>query len=346
MIDLDVATLRKPNWQTKEGWADFVAERLDEPELLTRPQLDALTDTQRIDYCMRRLEYMENGRISLTAQVRDIRDELRLRMVANARKRGGKLGIIVNGVPNTGKSTTVTWLAKEFEIRRRERGNPRGVNSPIPVIYVSTPADCTPKSLLKEFHAFLGRPTRPRMTAPELLNDLAEVVADCRTDLIVIDEIHNLKQNRPGAKDATNYLKQLSEKCQATFVYAGANVEKSGLLDGGWAAQVATRFRIMDLTPPPLKGQGSFDRWAALLEDLEANTKLVSQPPGEILDDAALLWDATHGCVGEVAGIIQLATIEAMQSGTERLRFTRLRTVIDDERRRRAARQSELVPVT
>lgn len=36
MIDLDVATLRKPNWQTKEGWADFVAERLDEPELLTR----------------------------------------------------------------------------------------------------------------------------------------------------------------------------------------------------------------------------------------------------------------------------------------------------------------------
>ncbi len=31
------------------------------------------------------------------------------------------------------------------------------------MIYVSTLSDCTPKSLLVEFHHFLGRPTRPRM---------------------------------------------------------------------------------------------------------------------------------------------------------------------------------------
>ncbi len=218
MVDLSVGSLKKPNWQTKEGWSDFVGEQLIEPEVMTRKALDALTEDERTTYCLRRLDFMANGRISLTAEVKAIRDELRLRMVANARKRGGKFGLIINGVPNAGKSTTVTRLAKEFEIQRRVRGNPRGQRSVIPVIYVSTPSDCTPKSLLVEFHHFLGRPTRPRMTAPELLNGLADVVERCGTELIIIDEIHNLNQDRQGASDATNYLKQLSEKCQATFV--------------------------------------------------------------------------------------------------------------------------------
>lgn len=341
MIDLDIASLRKPNWQTKEGWSDFVGEHLDEPPRLTRIQLDGLNRQERVAYCMQRLDFVANGRISLTADVKAIRDELRLRMVANARKRGGKFGIIVSGAPNAGKSTTVTRLAKEFELRRRERGSQPGKRSVIPVIYVSTPSDCTPKSLLVEFHHFLGRPTRPRMTAPELLNGLAEVVKRCGTELIIIDEIHNLNQNRQGASDATNYLKQLSEKCQATFIYVGANVEDTGLLDGGWAAQVATRFRIMDLEAHALSDdQRTVDRWSALLEDLEGNAKLVAQKPGSILNDAQLLWDASHGRVGEVAGIIELAAIEAMESESERLDFTRLRSVLDDERRRKARRDT------
>ena len=344
MVDLSVGSLKKPNWQTKEGWSDFVGEQLIEPDVMTRDELDALTEGERSRYCLRRLDFMANGRISLTAEVKAIRDELRLRMVANARKRGGKLGLIINGVPNAGKSTTVTRLAKEFEIQRRVRGNPRGQRSVIPVIYVSTPSDCTPKSLLVEFHHFLGRPTRPRMTAPELLNDLANVVERCGTELIIIDEIHNLNQNRQGASDATNYLKQLSEKCQATFVYVGANVEDTGLLDGGWAAQVATRFRIMDLDAHQLNNQRNRDRWCALLEDLETNAKWVSQKSGSILDDAELLWEASHGRVGEVAGIIELAVIEAMESESECLNFSRLRAAMDEERRRRARRQLDEEP--
>lgn len=336
MIDLDFGAVPKPNWQTKEGWAQFVGERLTEPESLTPQQLDALPLDERVDYCHRRLDFMMNGRISLTSDVRAVRDEMRLRMLANIRKREGKFGIIVDGVPNAGKSTAATRLAKEFEAQRRERGNPRGTSQLVPVIYVCTPSDCTPKSLFMEFTFFLGIPVRHRATAPELLRHLAEVVARCGTELIVIDEIHNLKQDRQGASDATNYLKQLSEKCPATFVYAGANVEASGLLDGGWASQVATRFRLMTLEPHRQNSQASRDKWSALLEDLEANTKLVNQRPGDILKDAELLFDASNGRVGEVAGIIQLAAVDAMQTGKERLSFGALRTSIHEERRRRA----------
>ena len=338
MIDLDFGAVPKPNWQTKSGWAAFVAEQLREPAPMSRRDLEALSEMERIDFCQRRLDFMMNGRISLTPDVKAIRDELRIRMIANIRKRGGKFGIIVDGVPNSGKSTTVTRLAKDFEIQRRAGGNPRGTTKLIPVMYVCAPSDCSPKTLLMEFANFMGRPVRGRVTAGDLMKALAENVERCGTELIVIDEIHNLRQDRQAASDATNYLKQLSEKCPATFVYVGANVEGSGLLDGGWAAQVATRFRIMTLEPYSTTNQRDRNKWAALLEDLEANTKLVDQSPGGILEDAELLFDASNGRVGEVAGIIQLAAVEAMQAGSERLDFRRLRSSLDEERRRRSRR--------
>lgn len=339
MIDLDFGAVRKPNWQTKAGWAAFVNEQLQEPELMSMRELSAMGALERIDYSQRRLDFMMNGRISLTPDVKAIRDELRLRMVANIRKRGGKFGIIVDGVPNAGKSTAVTRLAKEFEVQRRGGGNPQGTSKLIPVMYVCTPSDCNPKTLLKEFAHFVGRPVRDRVTAPDLMKALAENVEECGTELIVIDEIHNLRQDRPAASDATNYLKQLSEKCSATFIYAGANVEDSGLLDGGWAAQVATRFRMMTLEPYSTEEQNDRDRWSALLEDLEANAKLAAQSPGSILADADLLFDASNGRVGEVAGIIQLAAVEAMQTETERLDFRQLRAMLDEDRRRRSLRE-------
>lgn len=343
MIDLDFGAVPKPNWQTKEGWSEFVSERLVEPDLLEPAQLASLSREERIKYCQSRLDFMMNGRISLTADVREIREELRLRMRANLLKREGKFGIIIDGVPNAGKSTAATRLAKEFEMQRRDRGGPRGQAGRVPVMYVCTPSDCTPKSLFMEFTFFLGTPVRHRATAPELLRHLAEVVARCGTELVVIDEIHNLNQNRQGAHDATNYLKQLSEKCPATFVYAGANVAASGLLDGGWASQVATRFRLMTLEPHRQNNQSSRDEWSALLEDLEANAKLVNQKPGDILDDAEMLFDASNGRVGEVAGIIQLAAVEAMQTGSESLDFSRLRASLDATRRRQS-RHEALAP--
>ncbi len=107
---------------------------------------------------------------------------------------------------------------------------------------------------------------------------------------------------------------------------------------------MATRFRIMDLDAHQLNNQRNRDRWCALLEDLEANAKLVSQKTGSIVDDAELLWEASHGRVGEVAGIIELAVIEAMESESERLDFSRLRAAMDDERRRRARRQLDEGP--
>ncbi|WP_164515508.1 ATP-binding protein [Microbacterium sp. 10M-3C3] len=331
MIELDIDSVPRPNWQTRSGWAAFVEEHLSEPPLLTRKELDALPERDRVAYGQQRMDFICNGRISFTPELRAIRDEMRARMIVNSRKRGGALGVIVDGVPNAGKSTAATWLAKEFELRRRRFG---GIGrDAIPVMYVSVPADCTPKSLLMEFAGFIGRPVRPRTTSGELLRAIADTVAKCRTELIIIDEIHNLRQDRQGASDATNYLKQLSEKCGATFLYVGANVADSGLLGGDWADQVVTRFKTMPLVPSTMTRQEGRDYWSALLEDLEANARLVDQEPGDILRFADVLHEASNGRVGEVAGRIQIEAVRAMETGEERLDFTALARELAAERR-------------
>ena len=60
----------------------------------------------------------------------------------------------------------------------------------------------------------------------------SQVMARLRVELVIVDEIHNLNVNYRMSADASDALKQLSEKCAATFIYAGVNVESSGFLDG------------------------------------------------------------------------------------------------------------------
>jgi len=75
------------------------------------------------------------------------------------------------------------------------------------------------------------------------MNTIATLIGTCATELIVVDEIHNLNQRYRQMAEASDTLKQLSEKCPGTFVYAGVNVEPSGLLVGTAAGRSAAASR-------------------------------------------------------------------------------------------------------
>ena len=185
----------------------------------------------------------------------------------NQYKSHGKLGVIVSGEPNIVKTTTVSRIARRFERRRRDIGRTSGGNS-IPVIYVSVPPPCTPKLMLGEFAHFLGLPVRAHYKTGELMNTVASVIAACGTELITVDEIHNINRTYKQMGDASDTLKQLAEKCQGTFVYAGVDVEASGLLDGTRGRQISSRFDILNLHKFENTGRGKAG-WADLLVAVE-----------------------------------------------------------------------------
>lgn len=118
--------------------------------------------------------------------------------------------------------------------------------------------------------------------------------------------------------EASDTLKQLSEKCPGTFVYAGVNVEASGLLDGTRGRQISSRFQIMNLQKFPRTGKAK-KSWADLLLAVEGSLGLLEQEPGAILRHERELHDVTGGIIGDLASTLHMLAIDAIDSGAERL---------------------------
>lgn len=306
-----------PALSIREGWGAFVGETLDKPIPMTRAEFDALSPGDRAVNREARKQYMIRGPVVHTGQFAAIEVEIRRRLMLNQYKSHGKLGVIVSGEPNIGKTTTVTHIARRFERRRRDIGRAGEENS-IPVIYVSVPPSCTPKLMLGEFAQFLGLPVRQHYNTGELMNTVASVIAACGTELIVVDEIHNLNQKYKQMGEASDTLKQLSEKCPGTFVYAGVDVESSGLLDGTRGRQISSRFQIMRLQKFEHTGNKRA-AWADLLVAVEGSLGLLEQEPGAILRHGSQLHSATRGVIGDLTGMLHMLAIDAIDSGAERL---------------------------
>ena len=306
-----------PAMNTREGWGAFVSETLDKPIPMHRAELEALSPGDRAVNREARKQYMIRGPVVHTGQFAAIETEILRRLMLNQYKSHGKLGMIVSGEPNIGKTTTVTHIARRFERRRRDIGRAGDGNS-IPVIYVSVPPSCTPKLMLGEFAHFLGLPLRPHYNTGELMNTVASVIAACGTELILVDEIHNLNQKYKQMGEASDTLKQLSEKCPGTFVYAGVDVEASGLLDGTRGRQISSRFQIMRLQKFEHTGKAKA-AWADLLVAVEGSLGLLEQEPGAILRHDCQLHAATGGVIGDLTGMLHMLAIDAIDTGTERL---------------------------
>ncbi|GAA2580358.1 MULTISPECIES: TniB family NTP-binding protein [Micrococcales] len=302
---------------TREGWSAFVSETLDKPIPITRAELDALSPADRAMNREARKQFMIRGPVVHTAQFAAIETEILRRLMLNQYKSHGKLGVIVSGEPNIGKTTTVAHIARRFERRRRDVGRAGGGNS-IPVIYVSVPPSCSPKLMLGEFAHFLGLPIRPHYNTGELMNTVASVIAACGTELIIVDEIHNINQKYKQMGEASDTLKQLSEKCPGTFVYAGVDVEASGLLDGTRGRQISSRFQIMHLQKFENSGKAKAN-WADLLVAVESSLGLIGQQEGAVLRHASQLHAATGGVIGDLTGMLHMLAMDAIDNGTERL---------------------------
>jgi hypothetical protein len=118
--------------------------------------------------------------------------------------------------------------------------------------------------------------------------------------------------------EASDTLKQLSEKCPGTFVYAGVDVEASGLLDGTRGRQISSRFQIMHLQKFENSGKAKAN-WADLLVAVESSLGLIGQQEGAVLRHASQLHAATGGVIGDLTGMLHMLAMDAIDNGTERL---------------------------
>jgi len=321
--DLGLIDDRRLPTTTLDGWRQFMNEDPLTVDLLAEADLAGLDAAERADYDETRMKYHSELIVVETSTVRDVIRQGRLLMLLNQREVSARRGLIVSGQWATGKSTAIKQLGRVHEllVRKRFPGQDR-----IPVVYVTAPPKGSPRKLATQFAHFLGMPPfRSRANEMDIATAVCEVLTDARTDLVVVDEIHNVNLATSAGEDMSDHLKYFTEHLPATFVYAGINVESSGLFTGIRGQQIAARC-VLTRTGKFLYTQ----EWRRMVATMEQALRLHRHQPGSLLKHAKYLHQRTGGLISSLSHITRASAIRAILDGSERITRDLLDTIVVD----------------
>jgi hypothetical protein len=297
---------------TLAGWRQFASEMPAAPELLDSATWKDLGQDKRAAYDDDRIAHHSRLLVVQTPAVRDVVTTGRRLAHMNRAAHYGRSGLIVSGPARTGKTTAITQLGKTIEVIHRRR-YPRWSDD-IPIVYITVPPAATPKMIAAEFARFLGLPVTRRANITDIIEAVCGVCTDTRTSVICVDEIHNLNIATRAGAEASDTLKYFSERIPATFVFAGINVERAGLLSGARGEQIAGRFSMVRTGPFACD-----DQWTTLIAALETSLRLHRHRTGALPDLARYLHQRTGGMIGSLLWLIRSAAIQAVIDGTEQI---------------------------
>jgi hypothetical protein len=303
---------RREPTMTLAGWRRFVDAAPASFGLLAGQQWQALPGEQRSRYDEARINYHSELVVVATSTIREVARQGRLLTMLNRREISARRGLIVSGLPATGESTALKQLGRTHELMVRERYPGAGR---IPVVYVTTPPKGSPRKLAMEFARFLGLPpVRRGQNTTDIADAVCQVLIDARTDLVLVDEIHNLNLATSAGEDMSDHLKYFTEHLPATFAYAGVNVERSGLFTGVRGRQIAGRCVLVSTGPFPCQAE-----WASLLATLDAALRLHRHRPGTLPGLGKYLHQRTGGMIGSLSHLVRAAALTAVMDGTEEI---------------------------
>jgi hypothetical protein len=326
---------------TKEGWQQFVEEGLTADDTNVAgghasgdSQPPGHTDAEEL--LRTRLDYHARLVVVATPTVRAVIRTGRRLVLLNHHQHGARRGLIVTGPAGTGKTTAITELGRAHELRVRRR-SPAAVQR-LPVVYVTVPPAAHPRMFAVEFAQFLGLPVTRSMTQSDVTSAVCHVLRTLHTELVLVDELHNLNlRSRVGA-EATDQLKYLGERISATFVYAGIDLEAVGFFSGTRGKQIAGRFITIRTGPLPYGTAEQRQQWRALLATLEGALQLRAHRQGTFLRLDRYLYERTGGMIGSLLHLVRAAAIDAILNHSETITKASLDAVVLDHAAEQARR--------
>lgn len=305
------------DYATKEGWRDFVDLSLVQPLRISMDEYESLDSSDRAIYNLGRERFRTVGARISTPSLRNAATAIRSAMSDNRSPDASKSGVIISGRPHLGKTTAVQEFARAFE-RARRRHDAGAMPSRIPVAYVPVPTHATAKTMIRQLADFYAVVYSQTASYDTLLTRVSHVMRECATELVIIDDIHRLDLHYSKNEQVADALKELSERCPGTMVYAGVDVARNGLFWGPRGEQILARFELVRFDPFEL-AKGREAEWGSLLLDLEDSLCLLNQPPGAIKTAARELHDLSRGSIGRLAKALRRGAREAVERRTERV---------------------------
>lgn len=324
---------RRAPTTTLTGWRQFVHDDPVALDLLPAAGWGALDAASRASYDEARVKYHSELIVVETSAVRDVIRQGRLLSLLNQREVSARRGLIVSGAAATGKSTAIKQLGRAHEMLIRNR---YPAADRIPVVYVTAPPKGSPKKLATQFAHFLGLPPfRSRANEMDIATSVCDVLTEARTDLVIVDEIHNVNLATSAGEDLSDHLKYFTEHLPATFVFAGINVESSGLFTGIRGQQIAARFVMTRTGKFPYR-----DEWRAMVATMEQALRLHNHEPGSLVSHARYLHQRTGGLISSLSHIIRASAICAIADRTEQITRDLMDAIVVDHATESAAPKS------
>jgi hypothetical protein len=251
-------------------------------------------------------------------------------------------GFAIDGMPRTGKSTTLLVFGKEVELEIR-RSHPERFDVPFndysPVVYYSLPQEATEKTMSKGLAENIGVPYRNADNEGDITRKFVKALKALGTEYLLIDELNNLGSSSNSAagqrskRIANGYLKHLCNSVAVTPIFAGVDLTESGLyaeFNGSKTTQTKGRMTRVPSTPYQVSTDDEIRQWRALIHAMEKPLHLYNHERGDLAKNWRYLFMRTDGFVASLSTLIREAAVVAVETGTEAITREILDSVVLD----------------
>ena len=188
-----------------------------------------------------------------------------------------------------------------------------------------------------EFARFLGLPTTRLANLTDVTNAVCATAARTSVDLVLVDEIHNISLATRTGAEVSDTLKYFAERLPATFVFAGLDVDETGLFAGTRGRQIACRFILIPSRPFCFGTAEQKATWRSLVAAMEASLRLHSHKPVTLTGLGEYLFSRTGGAIGSLSQLVRGAAVLAIEDGAEQVTRELLDLVSVDHAAQRSA---------
>jgi len=293
---------------------EFLFDLPQQPRLLRRGMFERLDLADRLRYNDARLRYIESDFIVATPELNGAISTVNTVQKRNTHRSYGRYAVLIDGPSGAGKTTTLV-AAGAHMAQQVER-----TDKPL-VIGVEVPPRTSAKALLEEFCSRMVIEPPRRATIGQLMQLVTGNLNALGIRRVLVDEVQHLAYLNQGSIEATNTLKSLTNKVQATFVYAGVDVKSSALMAGPHGKQLARRTVREPLSTMTLATEDEQAEWHGIIRAFEEHMGLLDHTPGALGKESDYLFGRTSGSIGTLRNMLVDSAIGAIEQHSKALRI-------------------------